>query len=248
MKTLDLTSCPRSAWARSGRPLRGNSADVNVSCTSRCCEDAERPSRAFPRGAWERGWTLVVTTVLLGFSASARAADEFDAAAAARVLAPFVERDTVAVVHIDFARVKVEPALALLARIIPDQKDDLARAESAANGFLDVARGAGVKDVYAVATLGGRSMIPQAFLVVPDSPQLNALVLSSLLNLGGQQGGAGSQGRKVGNAYVLPLTTHFPAVPEEFHPVPGLSCTKRWPRRAKPRCRSRLFRPIRRGA
>ena len=36
-----------------------------------------------------------------------------------------------------------------------------------ANGFLDVVRGAGVKDVYAVATLGGRSMIPQAFWSCP---------------------------------------------------------------------------------
>ena len=54
---------------------------------------------------------------------------------------------------------------------------------------------------------------------MPDSPQLNALVLNSLLNLGGQQGGAGSQGRNVGDAYVLPLTTQLPAVPEKFHPV-----------------------------
>ena len=41
-----------------------------------------------------------------------------------------------------------------------------------------------------------------------------------MLNLGGQQGGSRSgQGRKVGNAYVLPLTTHLPPLPEEFHPV-----------------------------
>ncbi len=163
---------------------------------------------------------LAVAALLLAVSMPAHAADEFDAAAAARVLAPFVERDTIAVVHIDFTRVKVKSAIALMARIIPDQKDELARAEIAANGFLDVVRGAGVKEVYAVATLGGRSMIPQTFLVVPDSPQLNALVLSSLLNLGGQQGGQGGQGRKVGNVYVLPLTMHLPAVPEEFHPVP----------------------------
>jgi hypothetical protein len=165
--------------------------------------------------------TLALTAaVLIAITASARAAEEFDAAAAARVVAPFVERETIAVVHIDFARVKVEPLIALLGRVAPDQKDEWARAEGAANGFINLVRGTGVTDVYAVATLGGKSMFPQAFLVVPDSKQLNVLALRAVWNIGGQQGDrAGSQGRKVGNAYVLPLTTHLPPVPEEFHPA-----------------------------
>ena len=161
--------------------------------------------------------TLTIAAALLfAMVPSARGAEEFDAAAAARVLAPFVERETIAIVHVDFARVKVEPAVALLGRIMPDQRDELSKAEGMANGVLNLIRGAGVTDVYAVATLGGRSMIPQAFLVVPDSPQLNALALSSVLNFGGQQG---DHSRKVGNAYVLPISNHLPSVPEAFHPV-----------------------------
>jgi hypothetical protein len=115
--------------------------------------------------------------------------------------------------------VNVKPIAALMARLVPDQKEELTQAENAANGMIGLIRGAGVSDVYAVATLGGRSMIPMVFLVVPDSPQLNALALTKVLNLGGLDGGAGSQGRKVGNAYVLPLTTHLQPLPEEFHPV-----------------------------
>jgi hypothetical protein len=165
--------------------------------------------------------TIALTTaVLIAITTSVRAAEEFDAAAEARFLAPFVERETIAVVHVDFARVNVEPTAALLARIVPDQKDEWARAEGAANGFINLVRGAGVTDVYAVATLGGKSMFPQAFLVVPETKQLNVLALRTVWNISGQQGDrAGAQGRKVGNAYVLPLTTHLPPVPEEFHPV-----------------------------
>ena len=59
--------------------------------------------------------TLALTAALLfGVSSAVHAAEEFDAAAASRMLAPFVERDTVAVVHIDFARVNVEPALGVV--------------------------------------------------------------------------------------------------------------------------------------
>jgi hypothetical protein len=164
--------------------------------------------------------TLAITAaLLLGIIPAVHAADEFDAAAASRMLAPFVERDTIAVVHIDFARVNVKPLLVLLGRIVPEQKEELSHAEGAANMMINMIRGAGVSDAYAVATLGGKSMFPKAFLVVPDSPQLNALALSGVLNLGGQGGGAGYQGRKVGDAYLLPLTTHLAPVPEKFNPA-----------------------------
>jgi hypothetical protein len=164
--------------------------------------------------------TLAITAALLfGVTPAVQAAEEFDATAASRMLAPFVERDTIAVVHIDVARVNVKPLLALLGRIVPEQKIELSNAEGAANMMINLVRGAGVSDAYAVATLGGKSMFPKAFLVVPDSPQLNALALSGVLNLGGQGGGAGYQGRKVGDAYVLPLTTHLAPLPEKFNPA-----------------------------
>ena len=168
-------------------------------------------------------------------SVSARAAEEFDAAAASRMLAPFVERDTIAVVHIDFARVNAKPLLALLARIVPDQSDDLTRGGDAATMVIELIRRAGVSDVYAVATLGGKGMIPQAFLVVPDNPRLDVSALRLLYRGGPREGEngvhsygplpqwdrAGGAVRKVGDAYVLPISTvpGLPPVPEKFHPA-----------------------------
>ncbi len=92
--------------------------------------------------------------------------DHFDAAATAGVVAPLLNAETVAVVHVDFSRVAVEPIMAMVGRLLPEP-------ESQSRGWakrLAALRRAGVKDLYFVVSLGGEGVIPNVLVTLPPVP------------------------------------------------------------------------------
>ncbi|MGD0897702.1 MAG: DUF1559 domain-containing protein, partial [Thermoguttaceae bacterium] len=128
--------------------------------------------------------TSTFVLLLLAPWAPARAAETFDATAAARVVTPFVDKETIAVVHADLARVSVAPVVAMLSRFMPDAADDLSRSAKEANERLGALRRDHVTDVYLVVSLGGKSMIPRTLVVLaPGEPKRNLEALRSALNL-----------------------------------------------------------------
>lgn len=103
----------------------------------------------------------------LAMIVSAAAAEEkFDAAARARTIAPFVDEQTLAVVHIDLSRLALDPLLAKLTDLLPDAKEDFSAAKSHGARSLTELLRAGVRDVYMVFTL---ALVPRGpmFGVIP---------------------------------------------------------------------------------
>lgn len=105
-------------------------------------------------------------------SPPARGAEKFDAALMARTLAPYVEGETIGVVHIDVSRASPAPAVAMIARIVPDAAAELAETEKGIDGCLAALRRERVSDVYFVVSLGGPSMVPRMSLVL-SPPEAN---------------------------------------------------------------------------
>lgn len=133
---------------------------------------------------------LTWTVVLFVFGGPALAAETFDAVAAARTVAPLIEKETIAVVHGELSRVEIEPVLSLLSRLVPDAADEFARNGKPAAGALALLRRAGVKDGYLVVTLSNQSMLPKAVLAFSDVAKIDRASLAMLPLPAGQQRGS----------------------------------------------------------
>jgi hypothetical protein len=80
------------------------------------------------------------------------AEENFDPAARAKPIAPFIDEATYAVVHIDFTRVKADPLVEEIKRLIPNAfgMEDIANVKAGMQKGLDMLSKNGVKDLYAI--------------------------------------------------------------------------------------------------
>ena len=99
--------------------------------------------------------TLVACTFLAVLLAARFAwpQERFDPAARAKVIAPFVDEQTVAVLHADLTRVALVAVLDEAARLVPDAEPDVARAKRAAGAWLAGFARAGGRDAYVVVSM-----------------------------------------------------------------------------------------------
>ena len=160
--------------------------------------------------------------VLLAASAFAGAETKFDAAARAKAIAPFVEEETVALVHIDLSRVALQPTFAFLSQVLPNAPSDV-RSGAAAKMLNEVLH-AGVKDIYLVVTPGGQNGPLRMYEVycVPSGADVKAL--RAILQI------PADVGQMIAGALVLPSPRGNPQTDRqlaEFRPVkrPELTAT-----------------------
>ena len=110
--------------------------------------------------------SLAALAAVLMVSA-ALAQEKFDPAARAKVVAPFLDAQTIAVVHVDLARVQVDPLFETLARLIPQAADDLKGAKASLAATVGGLNQLGATDSYLIFSMS----------VVPPQPPLGLLVV-----------------------------------------------------------------------
>ncbi len=80
---------------------------------------------------------------------------KFDPAARAKIIAPWIDEQTLAVAHLDLARLSVEPVLDRIAPLAPGTKAELTEIKQQAVAIQQQLVRAGAKDVYVLFTLTG---------------------------------------------------------------------------------------------
>lgn len=111
---------------------------------------------------------IILTALVAGLLTSAAPADEkFDPAARAKVVAPFIQTQTAAVVHVDLSRVAINPLFETLVRLNPGAADDLQKFKAGLAGTVGGLAQQGVRDVYLVFSA----------TFTPPQPPLGLLVL-----------------------------------------------------------------------
>ena len=119
--------------------------------------------------------TFVRCTLLVALVAPTgllRAESPSSATARAKAIAPFIDEQTVAVVHVDLTRIEIDPILDKLVELVPAAQQDIETRRGvdkrALAGFLE----AGATEFYPVFSLPD---LPEhgPFLVVPRTSQLD---------------------------------------------------------------------------
>lgn len=141
-----------------------------------------------------KAWPLLL---VMGFASAAAAAEKFDPAARARVIAPFVDEQTVAVIRVDMTRVSLDALYEELGRLFPEGKEDFAAERPRAGKMLAQFTEAGGKDVYFVVTTALVPHGPPGFLVVPIHPGVDEKALRAALP------GRNEAAQRIGDALVI---------------------------------------------
>lgn len=111
---------------------------------------------------------IVLPALVAGLLVSAAgAAEKFDPAARAKVVAPYIETQTAAVVHVDLSRVAVDPLFETLAGLNPAAAEDLQKVKAGFAGAVGGLTKLGVRDLYLVFST----------TFAPPQPPLGLLVL-----------------------------------------------------------------------
>ena len=154
---------------------------------------------------------------LLSASAAAFADGKSDAAARAKVLAPFIEAETTVVGHLDLTRLDPQTSLDLAAQIIPMTPSRLDWGKEETRREMKKAIEAGVKEIHVVVTPGNQGWMPRAFGIIPMLPNSDEKSMREAL-------GAGlDYGRFVEGNFVFPFPPCFASDldrhPPEFKPA-----------------------------
>jgi hypothetical protein len=109
-----------------------------------------------------------VLSIILVTAANSFAQDKFDPAARAKLIAPFIEEQTAAVVHVDFSRIKIDSLLKLVAQMVPEDEEHFSEAKQHAPQAIDSFLKAGGKDIYFVVQA---SITSKPKVIIPVNPQ-----------------------------------------------------------------------------
>jgi len=134
---------------------------------------------------------VIIAAMLLGSAAAlAPAQSGFDAASAARAIAPFIDEQTIAVARIDVASLDVKAAFAKLAELVrrveTEEQDtqaalkQLSQGQQMAQQWADEFRRAGGREIYYVVSLADLGGMP-VFLVVPLGGRADARMMIDFL-------------------------------------------------------------------
>ena len=103
-----------------------------------------------------------------------RAAEDDLAAARAKVIAPFLDEETILVVRVDASRLSVDPILAMAADWFPQAKGDIQKAAAPAREALAAFTRAGGREFYLVVSLADISLMTphrlSPLVLVPLAP------------------------------------------------------------------------------
>lgn len=122
----------------------------------------------------KRSLVLFLLTTLFLTVSTIFAEEQFDPAARAKVIAPFIDEQTFAIVRIDLARVIIDPLTGIVSLLIPEEKENILQENPKTKQNIDSLLRAGVKDIY----IGYRVDLLSApsktvFLIMPISTQFD---------------------------------------------------------------------------
>jgi hypothetical protein len=134
---------------------------------------------------------VVMTLALTLFCGAVEGTEKFDPSPSAKLLAPFIEPETIAIVRIDFTRLDVEALFGKVEELHDTTKDHdvrgILQAKGAVNRWVAEFVRAGGKHFYFVYSLIDMPS-PMYFTVVPVGPPADTKVISALLVSGDPEG------------------------------------------------------------
>lgn len=149
--------------------------------------------------------TIYLTTAM--FMAAAceplPAAEEFDPAARAAVVAPFIDSTTYGLMHVDLTRVKAGPVVDLLVRIIPESGHRRDMAEQELSQFVDELTGAGFEEVYFAVNLAHLAPPGPVYTILPIDEDSDVEALLKPVSKRRPQGSVEDESRRIGNVLIL---------------------------------------------
>jgi hypothetical protein len=116
----------------------------------------------------KRKCIFIPALILIVAVSFCHAADKFDPAARASAIAPYIDEQTFAIVHIDISRLKIDVITDTLINLIPEEKEEILKGKAEVTGIFESFLKAGGKDFY----VGIRAIIPTpggevVYLIVP---------------------------------------------------------------------------------
>jgi hypothetical protein len=119
-------------------------------------------------------------TLLLAWPVAAQ--EKAGSAKAARAVAPYLDEDVVAVVHIDLSRIDLDALVDRLAKLGDFDKEHIAKIKEEGGEKLTALRGAGIREVFVVTRMDGFPHGPWAFAVLPLSEDANDKAVIKLVD------------------------------------------------------------------
>jgi prepilin-type processing-associated H-X9-DG protein len=107
-----------------------------------------------------------------------RAEPPFDPAARAKAIAPFIDEQTVAVVHVDLARVEIDPLFDKLVQLVPEAAHDVERNRAEVKRAHAALTKARAREIYYVVGVDLLNAPPFAVIPHAESVDVDALVAS----------------------------------------------------------------------
>ena len=130
---------------------------------------------------------IILTVAILIISPAAFAEEKFDPAARAKQIAPFIDEQTVAVMHLDFSRVDVEATWGVISKLLKETEDhdvkELANAKDRVKELVEGFLKSGARDIYLIISLADIPPEPLVF-VVPLRPGANERAIRALFYSG----------------------------------------------------------------
>ena len=130
---------------------------------------------------------IILTIAILAISAAAFAEEKFDPSARAREIAPFIDEQTIAVMHVDFSRVNVDATWGVIEKLLEETGDhdvkELADAKDKVKELVEGFLQAGARDLYWVISLADIPPEPIR-VVIPLRPGADKRAIRALLYSG----------------------------------------------------------------
>ncbi len=127
---------------------------------------------------------IILTIAILIIFTAAFAEEKFDPAARAREIAPFIDEQTIVVMHVDFSRVDVDATWGVIAKLLEETEDhdvkELVDVKDKAKEWVEGFLKAGARDLYLVISLADIPEKPIC-LVVPLRSGTDERAIRSLL-------------------------------------------------------------------
>lgn len=112
----------------------------------------------------------MLLSLLVAVTGVVKAESRFDPAALAKTVAPFIEPQTIAVVHFDLSRLAVEPTMVQMQQWFPQHKNEIAAIGAPIAKQCGAARRAGAKDLYFIYSMRDLPIPGDALAVITLEP------------------------------------------------------------------------------
>ncbi|MGW8257490.1 MAG: hypothetical protein ACWGMZ_08400, partial [Thermoguttaceae bacterium] len=93
---------------------------------------------------------LLALSAICFFASKSFAQEKFDPAGRAKLIAPFIGEQTIAVVHVDISRIKIDKLSQMAAQLVPEEKSQIAEIQAQFKSVKESFLKAGGKDIYLV--------------------------------------------------------------------------------------------------